>query len=186
MLEVDHIKNILKETLQAIEENNPIKIKELSNQTIHSVSTNQDENNITIAVMIYSLSKIFQRPNYKSEKGWENFTRITKNSIQRSIKDLENNDLVKFKKDFSLISKAINKISGKLKKYIEDVLVKAKINKGSRIYEHGISLGKTAKLMGVTLFDLAGYTGQTGISEAPLNKTIDAKTRVKMLEEFFQ
>ena len=61
----------------------------------------------------------------------------------------------------------------------------AEIAKASRIYEHGISAGKTAKMLGVSMYDLQNYTGQTGISEVALNQTINAKTRIKMLEELF-
>jgi len=186
MLEVEHTIRILKETLQSIEKNDTVTLKLLSNQTIHSASINQDPDNIGIAVSLYSLSKIFERQSYRAEEGWENTKRIIINSIKNSIKDLEVNNLEKFRRDFSFIQRAINKISGKLKKYIEDVFIKAKINKASRIHEHGISLEKTAKLLGLTVFDLAEYTGRTGISEAPLNKTVEVKERVKMMEDIFQ
>mgnify|MGYP004006144369 CR=1 FL=1 len=97
-----------------------------------------------------------------------------------------NNHLEKFRKDFEFLTKAINKISGKLKKYIEDVLSKAKINKASRLYEHGLSLEKTSKLLGVSMFDLADYTGKTGISDTKYGQTIDVRMRVKWLREMFQ
>lgn len=185
MKERENILKILIETEQAIKEENTAPLKNLSDQTLHSASTTGDPDNITVAVIVYSLGKIFERPDYKTMKGWSSFKRITLSSLKCSIKDLEKNNEKKFRKDFALIRKAINKISGKLKKYIEDVFKRAEINKASRIYEHGISLGKTAKMLGVSMYDLASYTGQTGISEVPLNKTIDVKTRVKMLEKLF-
>jgi len=39
--------------------------------------------------------------------------------------------------------------------------------------------------LGITIYDLANYTGQTGISEVSLNQTINEKERVKMLEDMF-
>ncbi len=185
MIEVDNILNILKQTKKAIAENNPLELKRLSNQTIHSASTNQDQENISIAVTIYSLGKIYQREHYKKLEGWENFNRLINNSLNLAIKYLEKGDLENYKKNFALIGKAINKISGKLKNFISDVFEKARINKASKIHEHGISLGKTAKLLGVTLYDLATYTGTSGVSDIPLNKTIDIKQRIKFAEEIF-
>ena len=69
--------------------------------------------------------------------------------------------------------------------YIEDVFKKAQINKASKIYEHGISLEKTAKLLGVSMFDLASYTGQA-IADTSEGNTISVKTRIKNAMEMFE
>lgn len=186
MKERENILNILIETEQTIKNDNPAPLKRLSDQTIHSASTTGNPDNIAVAVIVYSLGKIFERQDYHSMKGWPNFRRIVLSSLKYSIDDLKQNNEEKFRKDFILIRKAINKISGKLKIYINEVFKNAEINKASRIYEHGISFGKTAKMLGVSMYDLATYTGHTGISEVPLNQTINVKTRIKMLEELFE
>lgn len=185
MEECENIISILKKTLEAIQQDNPHPLKDLSDQTIHC-ATKGDVDNLNVAIIIYSLGKILSRPNYRTLKGWASFKKITIVSLKSSINDLENNNYEKFRKDFNIIRKAINKISGKLKRYIEDVFKKAQIAKGSRIHEHGISAEKTAKMLGISMFDLQNYTGQTGISDMPLNQTINVKTRIKLLEEMFQ
>jgi hypothetical protein len=184
MEERGNILRILKETLKAVKENDPTPLKELSDQTIHSASTGHPDN-ITVAVIVYSLGKILSRPDYKKLKGWSNFQKTIISSLTKSINYLEKDDKERFRENFIFIRKAINKLSGKLKKYIEDVFEKAEIAKASRIYEHGISLGKTAKMLGISMYELQDYAGQTGISEVPLNKTINPKTRIKMLKELF-
>jgi hypothetical protein len=186
MKEIDNILNILKETKKAIDTSNTSILKDLSNQTIHTASLTQDPDNIAVAVVVYSLGKIFERQDYRKLKGWANFNSITSKALVISITDLEKSNLEKFRKDFAFLTKAINKISGKLKNYIEEVLERAKINKASRLYEHGLSLEKTSKLLGVSMFDLASYTGQTGISEVTLGQTIGVRTRVKWLKEMFE
>jgi len=185
MIEAPHVLDVLKQVKTAIETNSTSKLKFLSDQTIHSASTKQDQDNISLAVTIYSLGKIFERQDYRSLQGWDNFNNLLKNSLDNSIKYLEKNDVENYKKNFVLIGKAINKISGKLKIYINQVFEKAKVNKASRMHEHGISLGKTANLLGVSLYDLASYTGRTGISDMSINKTIDVKTRIKFAEDIF-
>ena len=126
MIEIKHVLNVLKQVKEAIETNNTSRLKDLSNQTIHSASTKQDEENVSLAVTIYSLGKIFERQNYRTLGGWNDFNRLFKNALDNSIKYLEKNDLENYKKNFALIGKAINKISGKLKTYIEQVLKKQK------------------------------------------------------------
>ena len=186
MIEVKHVIKILKQTKKAIEKNNTFDLKTLSNQTIHSASISQDPDNISLAVTIYSIGKIFERVDYRSLKGWNNFYSLIIKSLDNSILSLEKKDLDSFKTHFSFMGKAINKISGKLKDYIKQVLEKAKINKASRIHEHGISLEKTSKLLGISLYDLASYTGRSGVSDVALNKTVTEKIRIKYIENFFE
>ena len=45
---------------------------------------------------------------------------------------------------------------------------------------------KTASLLGVTMFELAEYAGQTGISDVPLAKTGGVKKRINLAMEMFK
>ena len=46
---------------------------------------------------------------------------------------------------------------------------------------------KTATLLGITLFELASYAGQKPeISDAPLSKTLDVKSRIKIAMDMFR
>src|SRR3989344_1772475 len=74
------------------------------------------------------------------------------------------------KEFFSLV----DRVAGKLKFYIKEVIDTAKISKGSRLYEHGVSLSKTADLLGVSAYELMSYIGKTGIADvdAPLKNTV--------------
>jgi hypothetical protein len=186
MKEMDNVLRILKETKIAMENEDALKIKNLSNQTINTASLTQDGDNIAVAVMIYSLGKIFERKDYKELPGWNGFYKIIISSLNSSIADAEKNDGEKFRKDLELIIKSIGKLSGKLKRYVQDVFQRARVNKASRIYEHGISMEKTANLLGVTLYELAEYAGKTGISDVPLGKTLNVKARIKILTEMFK
>jgi len=185
MKEAKNVLRILKETQEAIKQNNASKIKNLSNQTINTASLTQDPDNILVAVIIYSLGKIFERENYREMKGWNVFQKTVISSLEKSTQTLEKNDEKGFRKNFQTIKDAINKLSGKLKKYIQQVFEKANISKASRIYEHGISMEQTAKLLGITMYDLADYAGKTGISDVPENKTLDAKSRIKLAMDIF-
>jgi predicted transcriptional regulator len=81
--------------------------------------------------------------------------------------------------------KTLSSLSVNLKPYIEEVMRKASINKASKIYEHGISLGQTANLLGISQWELSEYTGQTSIADTNYNNTINTKKRAQMAMEFF-
>jgi hypothetical protein len=186
MQEKENVLRILRETLEAIKREDAIKLKDLSNQTIHTASLSQDPDNIAIAVIVYSLSKIIERTSYKDKMGWGKFYKNTVYHLEHSIRAIERNNEKHLRTHLEGISKKIGGISGKLKKYIQEVFMKAQINKASRIYEHGISMEKTAKLLGITLWDLASYAGQTGIADVNLGKTMEIKNRIKIAEEIFR
>ena len=55
MKEVSNILRILIETKSLLSTGESNKIKELSNQTIHSATIYQDPDNVVVAVLVYSL-----------------------------------------------------------------------------------------------------------------------------------
>ncbi len=186
MKEAQNLLRIFEESKEAVKKGDVIKLRNLSNQTIHTASISQDSDNIATAVIVYSLSKIVERKKYQEYPGWNNFYKTLVSAIDNSVVALKNNNEEKFKENLGLIRKAISKLSGKLKRYIQDVFKKASVNKASRIYEHGISMEKTAKLLGITMWELANYAGQTGISDVSLSKTLDVKSRIKLAMELFE
>ena len=177
---------ILNSSAVAFKNKDSATLKKLSDETLHTSTVLQDSANILLAVVIYSLGKILEKERYQSLPSWKNFEILTLSAIKKSIDDLNKEKVEKFTQDFIQIRRGIGKISGKLRKYVEEVFKKSEISKASRIYEHGISLERTSKLLGITVYDLANYTGQTGISEVKLNETLSVKGRVKMLERMFK
>ena len=186
MHEQKNILRILKEAKEAIKKEDNIKLKELSNQTIHSASIYQEMDYIMVAVIVYSLSKILERTYYRKNPGWNKFYSEFIKHLDLAAHALEKNNTKKFRYELKRIRKAVNKLTGNFKKNIQDVFRKAEINKASRIYEHGISMEKTAKLLGITLWELAEYSGQTGISDVNLNITLPVKKRIKLVKEIFK
>ena len=185
MKEVDNVLRILEETQKAISERNYTLMKSLSNQTINTASLTQDPDNVAVAVAVYSLSKILERNNYKSLPGWKRFYKKLNSALSNSIQDIRKNNLEKFRKDFQLIREHIENLNERLKDNIQEVFRKASINKASRIYEHGISMEQTAKLLGITLYELASYAGGK-TPDVPENKTLSARSRIKLAERFFE
>jgi len=179
-----HILKILKRVKKALQTNNYVKIKHLSNRIIHNASINQDPDVVSIAVIIYSLSKLIVRENYHDEKNWKNFYNDYLKNINDMISLLEENKIDEFRTEVDSNRRLIEELSGNLKHYISDVFRRAKINKASKIYEHGISMEKTAKILGISLWELTEYAG-TRVIDADLTITMPVKQRIKIAEEIF-
>jgi hypothetical protein len=186
MQEKEHILKLLKDTKIALRKKEYIRIKEISNRIVHSSSSEQDPDVIFIAVIIYSLSKLIEREHYQEYSNWNEFYKDYIKAIDELIKSLEKNDLKIFHTKINYINTLIEKLSGQLKIFIADVFRKARINKASKIYEHGISMTKTAKILGISIWELAEYAGQTRISDINLSITMPVKDRIELAEEFFE
>ena len=185
MQEAENILRILKETRRAIDEHDSYKIKKLSNQTIHSATISQDPDNIIVAVIVYSIGKIVEREHYHEMPGWRNFYSSLVSSWDSAIDNLDNNKLKSFRADLGKIRNSLNKISGNLREYMKDVFRKAEINKALKIYEHGLSAEKTADLLGVSLWDLSSYIGQSSIANSSVSESLPVKKRIKYAEDMF-
>lgn len=185
MEEVGHVINVLEQTKEAIESEDVLKLKELSNLTLHAASTAQDTGSVTIAVIVYALSKIIQRREIFKIKNWKVFTKKIDGTIDLAIKALKEDKIDKYEKYMEHLRKTITSTNLNIRHLIQDVLRKASINKASRIYEHGISLGHTAQILGITEWELSEYAGQTRIPDVKFNVTISAEKRAKMAMEFF-
>ena len=177
MEEVENIIRILEETKVALKAKDTLKLKQLSDQTNNTASRTQDADNIAVAVIVYSLGKIIERDYV------ENLIGIVK-EIDDVIRSIREKDSL-LGKNLKQLRAEIGKISPRMKKHVQDVFRKASINKALKIYGHGVSMENTAKLLGITVWELANYAGQTEISDAPESKTLGVKERIKLVEDIF-
>ncbi len=174
-----NILEILEESYSSIKNRDVIVLKDLSNRTLHSASIVQDDDSVYIAILIYSLSKIFERSKYEKYKDWNLFYNTCMKNLESAADNLHKNNIIEYEKNVKGILDIINKLSSHLKIYIQEVIDKAKIHKGSRLHEHGISVGRTAELLGISEWELMDYVGKTGISDVSLSLTREVVDRLK-------
>ncbi len=185
MEEVEHLVEVIKGTEIALLRKDAVKLKDLSNQTVHQAASHQDEGCITLAVLIYALSKLIERKDYERIKNWDKFVKKISAFLDLAITTLKEGNESKYKVYLEMSRKTLTSISVNLKPYIQEVLRKAAINKASKIYEHGVSMEATAKMLGITQWELSEYAGQKQTSDNPYNETIDVKKRAQTALEFF-
>ena len=186
MEEKGHILEVLQKVKSALKKEDYVEIKVLSDNIIHNVSVNQDPDCISTAVIIYSLSKLIERKSYQEYKNWNSFYKSYVSGIDNAIIALQKEDIERFREEIGSIRNLIEDVSGNLKKHIQEVFRKAEINKASRIYEHGISMEKTAKILGISVWELAEYAGSTGIGDVNLGITLPIRERIKQAQEIFK
>jgi hypothetical protein len=182
--ESPHIINILRQAVVALKNENAVELKELSNQTIHCASCMQDSGSITIAVLNYALGKILERNQHIRIKTWPAIVKKISLFYEIAAKSLEREDVADYERSIIEARRVLTGISD-VKQAVKEVLRKASINKASRMYEHGISLGQTANLLGVTQWELSEYAAQSITGEGKFTRTVDAVQRAKMALEFF-
>lgn len=184
MEEPEHIREVITVTQKSLTSNDALRLNQLSNQTIHSASCLQDPASITLAVIIYTLSKLIERKDFDRIKNWSKFVKKMHSFLNLAIKATEKRDYDLYESYIERARKLFDTLSINLKPYIEEVLRKSAINKAGKIYEHGISLGQTAKILGITQWELFEYAGQREKLTPTKIKTLDIKKRVKMALDF--
>ena len=183
--EIEHHISVLENVKSALSNKNLLQLKELSNKTINTASSNQDSASITIAVIIYAISKLIERKDYNKISNWDKFVKKFNSTLDLAIKALKEKKDEAYGKYIDRARQIISSQSITLKPYIQDVLKKASINKASKIYEHGVSIEQTAKLLGITQWELSEYIGSKDIADLKQNQTMNIKSRAKMALEFF-
>ena len=155
------ITNILAQVLKALQDDDTTAMLELSNHTIHDASIFQDEDSISFAVLVYALSKTIQR----CKEAACSFGQFLA-PLQRAHESISAGDIQKYRKCITQLLSEIRKSDQKSSIYIQEVLDKARVKKGSKMHEHGLSIAKTAELLGISQWELASYVGKTTLQES--------------------
>lgn len=185
MREKEHEISVLNQTKEALKKEDAFKLKELSNEKTHSATCFQDSASLTTIVFIYTLSKIVERKHYLNIKNWDSFVKKINSQISLAINSLEEDKEKKYEEYLKKIRKTIEKISPDIKTYIKEIIQNASINKASKLYSHGISMEQTAKLLGVTQWEIANYIGKNQEVEMPKESSTEIKKRAQKAVEFF-
>lgn len=175
------ILNILNQVIEIIEvkeERDITELKDLSDHTIHNSSVFQDEDSVCIAVVIYAISKIIYR-----KKG-----DIPKEIIIEIVKArdcLKNNQFESYRAAIKGLFRKISRIDDRSGLYIQEVIKQGEIKKGSRLYEHGISMAQAAYVLGISTWELMNYVGKTRIADISYEKT-GVRQRMKFARGLFK
>ncbi len=167
--------------LEIKEEKDILELKDLSNHTIHSASIFQDQDSISIAVIIFAIYKLAERPAKLDPLIYSSIFI----QLKKALKSLKKGDVKDYKAIIRQMFKFISKFDEKIQFYIEEVLNKAKIQKGSKLVEHGISTARTAELLGLSQWELLSYLGKTKIIDLEKHET-NIRERLNFARSLFK
>ena len=169
----------LTEILKEKEDSDIAQIKELSNHVIHNASVFQDEDSISVAVLIYSLSKIIERKQRDMDYG------KLSGMLNSCISNLRSNEDELFRKSIKNIFNFVRTIDEKLKLYIHEVINQAQIKKGCKLCEHGISIARASEILGISQWELMNYIGKTTLIDQ-FSEPVNVSKRLKIARGLFQ
>lgn len=175
----DDILDVLGKTIQALKEEDYSKLVELSNHTIHDASIFQEDDPLTLAILVYALSKVIHRC---VEKG--HACPLVAPGIQKAKEALENDDDNAYRTTVKNLLQDIGEYDTQLKMYIQEVIQQSRIKKASKIHEHGISIARTAELLGLSQWELQNYIGKT-VTDIP-HDGMKVTERLRRARELFQ
>jgi predicted HTH domain antitoxin len=172
------ILDVSEQVLAALQANDHHALGELSNHVIHDASIFQDEDSVTFAVLVYALSKVVQRC-CEEHVSCVNLLPLLTQAKDALAAGKDEDYRARIRQTLD----EIKKVDEKLKLYITEVMEKARVKKASKLTEHGISLARTAELLGVSQWELQDYVGKTQIAEHEMGTP--AKERLLRARKWF-
>lgn len=184
----EDVLNVIRNVRPAIKKEDSKLIREWSNHTLHSISVFQDEFSIGIAITLYSLAKLIEKyyldPKFKSK--WKKAKKKILEELDCLEEATEELDAKEYSECIKRITNILSDIDEDYSKYVRHVMESSRVKKGSKIYEHGISLGRTAAMLGVSKWELMDYLGVTKNADTDLNITESLKKRWSHVKTVFK
>jgi hypothetical protein len=171
---------VLQDTLAAIHDEDYAKLLDISNHTIHNASIFQDQDSLSLAVLVYALYKILGQ----SREACRGVCQSARDRLQAAHDSLKAGDEEAYRDTIRTLFKIISATDDSFHMYIRKVVDQAQIKKGSKLFEHGISLARAAELLGISRWELMQYVGRTRLAEQ-MPGTLDVRDRVRYARKIF-
>lgn len=172
----DDIFAVLQNAIKSVKEGDLFALREESDHIVHSSAIYQRQESIQTAVIIYALAKILERG--------KTIDAAVLDAMQHAAEYIKAGNLKGFNTEIKGLFDMIVKVDDQLSKYMQHIITEAQIKKGSRVYEHGISLGKTAEIFGLSHWELMKYIGNTKMSEETAD-TVPVRQRLLFARQLF-
>lgn len=170
------ILEVLKGGIEALREGDAFRVKELSNNVIHNASIFQDEDSLGIAVLMYALSKTM-------EKGRLDLTEVGK-LLSKAKAALDSLNFDEHRLAVKLGLKKISEADARLKIFVSSVIDQAQLKKGCKICMHGVSVARTANILGISRWELMQYLGRTTFHDEVI-ETVNVQDRLALARKVF-
>ncbi len=171
---------LLKQSQRAVNKGDVAKLNLLSERAIQDAALYQDEDSLTMAVVLYAIAKIIERYGLETE-----YPQDIRNYLSSATFSIESQAFKDYRYKIKKIIEFIYNSDKQFKIYIEKVMEKAQIKKGSNLYEKGISVSRAANLLGIGQWELMSYIGKTKIHDK-LGITTNVGERIRVARSLFR
>jgi len=162
------MKKTLEDLKYAFIKGNTNKLKRISNDSLDHAVITGDKKLITVSLISYALYKMLTKHHYRHAKGWQQFSEVVIEHLERCI---QNPNLIEEALGEKLV-KDIAKMEEQHGRFLGDLIEKAKVKQASRAYALGLSLSSAIELTGAERFKVYSYVGITKIHEDTPSKGI--------------
>lgn len=178
------ILDVINNVILGLKNNDSKHVKEWSNHIIHNSSIFQDKHSIKTSIVVYALSKLFEKSKYEGQnrKYWNSFWRDITSELKKAKQDLEKKNIRGFSNSIGKLTRLISVADKEFSEHVQFVLEKARVTKAWKIYEHGVSLGRVAELLDISEWEAMAYLGHTKSHDYPGLLTEDVKERYEQLK----
>ncbi len=147
------------EVKKAVLEQDAMRLRELASEYSLLAVTEQTPKTIKLALITYSLNKIFSKVHFQ-----ENANALAKEFAGKL--DAE---------DLDGILKSIEEFDSKHGFFEGNLVNKAKIKIGARLYSNGLSAAQSANLVGARLADILSFIGETKTDVKTDARSVEAR-----------
>ena len=169
---------VLQKVIEAIKKEDYSALAGLSNHIIHDASVFQEDDPLTLAVLVYALSKVINRCLDRKQA-----CPAVAPALQKAYDALKQDDDNAYRAVIKNLLREIGEYDAQLKLYIQEVIQQARIKKAGKLHEHGISIARTAELLGLSQWELQNYIGKT-ITDIP-HDGMKVTERLRRARELF-
>ncbi len=179
---IDVLSELLGKSAIAVRNRDVLELRRLSDYAIQYSGAHQEEDVVSLAVIIFALSKNIERQvDERSNKRYDQISEL----MERAQRYLGMEDHDRYKQKMRDILAQIDQLDDHLASHVVEVIRQARIKKGSKLFEQGISLRRAAELLGISTWELMSYVGHTQIIDQTTPATIRAKDRLRTAMNIF-
>ena len=174
---------ILTEAIKGLRHEIVVDFSALSDRCIHCASIFQDPASLQVAVALYASAKIHQRLHDDVQKQAQ-VERQLATLFESGLVALQRQDEELFLKTMKKVMDLIRTVDSNIKLFVDEVLEKARLTKGARIFRHGISVQRVADILGISSWELQTYLGKTQIIDEETQRE-DPRARLRSAKKLF-
>jgi len=173
--------NVLSKAIRSIKTNHLLDLETISNQLIHSSTLTEDPITPIISKLIYSIFKLERHSVIKSVP-------LPLNEIANKLISLHDElgvgKIKVFLEEAKIVSKYLENLGKDIHLY--NVFERAGVKKGGKLYDHGLSVARSAERMNVSQWELYPYLGKTKLNDYPEDVDKRVKYRLNYARSLFK